>query len=105
MVLRQFATNVPEFLQIHGGRPLGRLDTERGQTPRPAGSRLVVLAFGGFRQGEEGLGGVDRGGDTRLVQTMVGHNPKAEPGEGGAQLIAERLKILVIQGHGDRGDG
>ena len=36
VALRQVAADVPEFLEVVGGRALGRLDPERGVAARPA---------------------------------------------------------------------
>ncbi|MNN75837.1 hypothetical protein D3C81_1921650 [compost metagenome] len=103
----QFAADVPELLQVHGGGALGGFDAEGGQAARAAGAGLVILTLHVFGQGEEGLGVGDGGVDRRLIQAVVGDHGEAVAREGGAQGVGEGLEVGVIapHRHGDDGAG
>ncbi|MND81788.1 hypothetical protein D3C80_735940 [compost metagenome] len=107
MARGQFAPDVPELLEVHGGGALGGFDAEGGQAARAAGAGLVILAFHILGQGEEGLGVGDGGVDGRLVQAVVGDDGEAVAREGGAQGVGEGLEVGVIglHRHGDDGAG
>jgi hypothetical protein len=80
--------------------------TPNGVRPRaPAGARLVILALHVFRQGEEGLGVVDRRLDHDFVQAMVRDDGEAIALERLAQCVGEGLEVLIVQFHRHRRQG
>jgi dienelactone hydrolase len=104
MTWRQFAPDVPEFLEIDVGAALGGLDPKRRIAARAAAAGLVVAAFHLVGQREKGFGAINRVVDHLLVQAMIRDNGETVAPERAAERFREAAEIEVVAGHRDRLD-